>query len=251
MNNPTKLQILSELVTGNKAKKLDVLHLIAAFLARKVGVRLYNRNLLWYRDHSYQKLWDDFPVPQPVINDRRYNLMHLATSIKDVPGDTVECGVLRGESSYLIMKTNAGTGKTHHIFDSFDGLSEPEDTDHVESDKNYHWKKHDLAISEHQVRQNLCKFSNMHMYKGWIPERFNKVANKKFSFVHVDVDLYKPTYDSFAFFYPRLSPGGMIVCDDYGFLTCPGAFRAVNEYMGDHPEYPIHLSTGQCVIVKK
>ena len=52
------------------------------------------------------------------------------------------------------------------------------------------------------------------------------------------------------FFYPRLNSGGMIICDDYGFRTCPGARRAVDEYMSDKMESVIELPTGQAVIIK-
>jgi predicted O-methyltransferase YrrM len=62
--------------------------------------------------------------------------------------------------------------------------------------------------------------------------------------VHIDVDLYNPTKDSLEFFCPRLRPGGIIVCDDYGFSSCPGATAACNEFLADKPEKMIGLSDG-------
>ena len=47
-----------------------------------------------------------------------------------------------------------------------------------------------------------------------------------YRFVHLDVDLYQPTRDSFDYFYPRLIKGGIIVCDDYNW---PGARKAIEE----------------------
>ena len=72
----------------------------------------------------------------------------------------------------------------------------------------------------------------------------------KFSFVHIDVDLYEPTHDSLSFFYERLVPGGIIVCDDYGSEACPGAYKACNDFIADKPEEIVHLTGGQGVIVK-
>ena len=46
------------------------------------------------------------------------------------------------------------------------------------------------------------------------------------SFVHLDVDLYEPTRACLDYFLPRLSPGGFVICDDYGAPTFPGAARA-------------------------
>ena len=44
--------------------------------------------------------------------------------------------------------------------------------------------------------------------------------------MHVDVDVYQPTRDSIEYFYPRLVPNGVIVCDDYNW---PGARKAIEE----------------------
>ena len=51
-------------------------------------------------------------------------------------------------------------------------------------------------------------------------------------------------------FHPRLVPGGVILLDDHGFTTCPGATRAAEEYMAGRPESIIQLTTGQAFIVK-
>jgi O-methyltransferase len=53
------------------------------------------------------------------------------------------------------------------------------------------------------------------------------------------------------FFYPRLVPGGVILCDDYGFTTCPGVRRAVDEFMADKPEHVVHVPTGHGFLVKQ
>lgn len=41
-----------------------------------------------------------------------------------------------------------------------------------------------------------------------------------------------------------------MVFDDYGFLSCPGAKLAVDQFFSDKPEYPCHLPTGQCFVIK-
>lgn len=64
------------------------------------------------------------------------------------------------------------------------------------------------------------------------------------------MDLYQPTLDSFRFFYPRLNPGGIILCDDFGFATCPGARKAANDYFSDKVEKMIELPDGGGFIIK-
>ena len=85
-------------------------------------------------------------------------------------------------------------------------------------------------------------------HPGWIPDKFADVDEKKFCFVHIDVDLYEPTRASLAFFGERLTPGGILICDDYGFETCPGARLAMDEYAGAVRKPVVHLPTGQGII---
>jgi len=74
---------------------------------------------------------------------------------------------------------------------------------------------------------------------------------ERFCFVHVDADIYRSVLDACAFFWPRLSPGGVLVFDDYGFESCPGAKRAVDEYFAGAMDRPWYLPSGQCVVVKR
>jgi len=53
------------------------------------------------------------------------------------------------------------------------------------------------------------------------------------------------------FYYNRLSRGGMILSDDYGFATCPSARKAVDDFFADKPESIIELPTGQASILKR
>jgi hypothetical protein len=100
------------------------------------------------------------------------------------------------------------------------------------------------------VRRNLGRFDFVVYHRGWIPKRFESVAEQAFSFVHLDVDLYQPTLDSLLFFYDRLQPGGILLCDDYGFANCPGARRALDEFFADKVEKIVSLPTGQAFIQK-
>ena len=175
---------------------------------------------------------------------RRWTLYQLLRLTAGVSGDTAECGVFRGSSSWLICQANRSLGKIHHLFDSFAGLSEPGPRD------GDTWHVGALSCSEEGVRRNLSDCSGLVFHRGWIPERFSDVADSRFSFVHVDVDLEQPTSDSIEFFYFRLEPGGILLCDDYGHATCPGATAAADSFLATRPEKMISLSTGGGVLIK-
>lgn len=177
---------------------------------------------------------------------RRWMIYQLLRLTEKVPGDTAECGVYLAASSYLICSFIAQSAlpKTHHLFDSFEGLSAPISQD------GSHWLPNDLKVDLGEVTQRLSPFKNVLFYKGWIPERFSEVADRRFSFLHIDVDLYEPTRDSIAFFYPRMNAGAVIVCDDYGQTPCPGATKAIDEYLRDKPEKMVMLSDSGGFLIK-
>jgi hypothetical protein len=161
----------------------------------------------------------------------------------DADGDTAECGVFTGLTSYLICRRTQGTGKLHHAFDSWEGLSAPGEGEEA------FWEAGELAVSEDQARANLAEFDFVRFHRGWIPSRFDDVADRSFAFVHLDVDLYDPTLASLLFFYPRLSPGGVLLFDDYGLEKCPGVRQAIDEFFADKPEPVLELPTSQALVL--
>ena len=67
--------------------------------------------------------------------------------------------------------------------------------------------------------------------------------------MHLDVDLYESTRAGLEFFYPRMTPGGIIISHDY--LSADGVNRAFQEIFASKPERPLELVSGyQCMIVK-
>ena len=195
---------------------------------------------------------------------RFYNLLQLTEHIfknKELKEHNfAECGCWHGYSSLAlstILKKN-NFKNNFYIFDSFEeGLS-----DVKLQDKNL---LKDMTLKEELKQKNYFKSSEIHVknilrpfnfikiFNGWIPERFKEVSDKKFSFVHIDVDMYQPTLDSIKFFFPRLEKNGIIICDDYNISAFPGAKKAWDEYFEDKEDqfklfYEIPF--GGCFIIK-
>ncbi len=190
---------------------------------------------------EFTRYLDRFEELRVLNTDRKWMVYQLLRLVAHVPGDTAECGVFRGATSYLICCANKQSRadiKTHHVFDSFEGLSQPGPSDGV------HWTKGDMKCAIDDVRKALSGFDNVEFHAGWIPEQFHEVEDRKFSFVHIDVDLADPTRESLSFFYPRMQEGGVIVCDDYGQSTSPGATQAIDRFLEDKPEKMLMLPDG-------
>jgi O-methyltransferase len=182
--------------------------------------------------------------PESRSFDRKVTLIELLKLITGVPGDTVEVGVFRGASSVLICEGTAGEGRTHFAVDSYEGLSAPGDKD------GGYWNAGDMAAPEAAVRERLSQYP-AYVIRGWVPNVLGAVPAVALAFAHIDVDLYEPTCAASEWAYERLSPGGILLCDDYGFASCPGARRGLDEVLAKRPEPIIHLPTGQGLVIKQ
>jgi hypothetical protein len=237
------LRFLRNVASRDSNRRLAALKIAANRLIPDYRLTWYQ--LDWWHDRHFNAYLERFGERDGFNTHRRWTLSQLTRLVRDVAGDTAECGVYEGSSSWLICSANRGTNRVHHLFDSFEGLSEPETADGT------HWRKGDLAVGEELVLKNLAEFGDAVVaHKGWIPERFKDVNGRSFAFVHVDVDLRQPTLDSLEFFYPRLSPGAVFLCDDFGCSTCPGATAAIDDFLSDKPESMIALDAGGGFFIK-
>ena len=220
----------------------------------------YHEQVTWWRDRSWAAPYRRFLQGDAVfgrdenrILDRRFFAIQAALSVADLPGSTAECGVRRGTGSALIcqaLRETYGSNNGHFAFDSFEGLPEPTEADRMKNGR-HKWKKGKLRTELEIARDLLAEFPFCQVVKGWIPETLTVAANYRFRFVHIDVDLHRPTWDSLAFFYPRMAAGGIFLLDDHGFANCPGARQAAEAFFADKPERIVEVPTGQALVVKR
>lgn len=206
-------------------------------------------DLDWLSDQQFWAVMERYGEGDALNAHRRKFLFEYARyAVSRVGGNTAECGVFQGLGSHLICmarKERGGCAGHHLIFDSFDGLSTPS------SEDGSYWAKGDLTCNDAIVRTNLAEFDFIKYLQGWIPTRFGEVADERFCFVHIDVDLAVPTRESLEFFYPRVESGGGIVVDDYGFSSCPGVTMAVENFVKKNAgAFLLRLPAGGAIISK-
>jgi O-methyltransferase len=177
--------------------------------------------------------------PLPLARRSRFfELGQLFSQTRCVEGDVAECGSALGISSHFICQILAAErpgfdGAGYHVFDSFAGLSEPAAEDAIPDNHPDAQRLRDMcragmfAVPLARVQRNLAEFPAITFHPGWIPETFHELPETRYRFVHLDVDLYDPTFDGLEYFYPRLASGGMIVSDDYAW---PGARLAFEDF---------------------
>lgn len=199
----------------------------------------------------------------PIRRRNRFRfLIELLNKAYQFNGFVAECGCFKGLSSLLICQTirerNLGSwrGGGFEIYDSFEGLSKLQIQDvgidnesfSEESPSAYIKRAGNFSASLDHVKNSLSDYPEITYFQGWIPYSFPSNNQKKYKFVHVDVDLYEPTLSALKYFYPKLVSGGIIVCDDFNW---PGAKKAVMEF-SDVFEAPYTVSQfNQAVFTKK
>lgn len=173
-----------------------------------------------------------------------------------VPGALVECGVWRGGSTMAMAMTLKRLGERNRqlwLYDTFDGMPEPGvvDIDHTgcfagtllsrqdKQDEHSIW----CRSPEQDVRQNLestgYPVANMHFVSGKVEDTIPGRVPDQISLLRLDTDWYESTRHELVHLYPRLSPGGILIIDDYGHWQ--GCRRAVDEYLADLPQ-PVFLN---------
>ena len=150
---------------------------------------------------------------------------------------SAEFGVFKGVTSMLIT-TILNNPEKHYIFDSFEGLSKPEEED-LEGSTNP-VSGGEMSPSFEHI-QNL--FPTSIVQKCWIPNQL-KHTDALFDFVHIDVDLYDPILGSLEYMIDKANPGCVIIVDDYN-PRFPGCIQAIREHTSKHRDlYSLHYATG-------
>jgi hypothetical protein len=193
-----------------------------------------------YRTADYSLIRDVISeTDMLLLKDEAYQLVSCARATAKVQGEIAEVGVYRGGSARLMCEVRGN--RAVYLFDTFEGLPS---TDQLDS----RFGAGQYAASLEKVQGYLAEFPNVHIYKGLFPATSGPIADKRFSFVHLDVDLYQPTRDSLEFFYSRVNPGGMFLVHDY--LWAEGVRKAVQEFFDTRPEPILELAGAYCGIIK-
>jgi hypothetical protein len=167
-----------------------------------------------------------------------------------IPGDLVECGVWRGGSAMAMAMTLLDCGdadRTIWLYDTFSGMTPPgafdveagsgrSARDTLQRTRKVKGNNVWCIASLDEVRANLqttgYPASNFRIVAGDVAETLPHYAPDRIGLLRLDTDWYESTAAELAQLYPRLSPGGVCMIDDYGYWR--GARRAVDDYFTSH-----------------
>lgn len=174
-----------------------------------------------------------------LLDSEAYSICSLAQHTAKVPGDVAELGVFRGGSARLICEYKGS--RALHLFDTFAGLPKVSEVDSK-------FQAGGFASQLDQVRTFLEPYPDVHFHIGLFPKSAQGLDNLRFSFVHLDVDLYQSTLSGLEWFYPRLNRGAVLLSHDY--VNAEGVRKAFTEFLADKPECVIELPGTHAAFVK-
>jgi O-methyltransferase len=204
----------------------------------------------WKTDAQFNDCFETIKSHTMVDKYRCFELWKLvAESSKLITGDLLEIGVWRGGSGALIAKKAMIEGLTEKVYlcDTFTGVIEAGKMDNA-----YRGGEH--ADTSKEIVQELLKkmkLNNVSILAGAFPsETGTLIANAKFRFCHIDVDVYNSSKSISEWIWPRLLPGGIIIYDDYGNQRCKGITKFINEEILKKDRIVIYNLNGHAVVIK-
>jgi O-methyltransferase len=156
----------------------------------------------------------------------------------DVPGDLLEAGVWRGGAGIFmraVLVARGASERTVWMADSFAGLPRPR-PGHAADVGDEHWTYSQLAVDLEQVKANVARYGllddGVRFLPGWFSDTLPTAPVERLAVLRADGDMYGSTMDILTALYPKLSPGGFLIVDDYHAVE--GCRQAVEEYRSEH-----------------
>jgi O-methyltransferase len=173
---------------------------------------------------------------------RLKNLADLTQRALDegIEGNFIETGVWRGGCCILmkgILAANRTIGRKVYVCDSFEGLPDANVTEYpADEGLGFLSKVEELKISLDTVRDNFAAYDllddDVVFVKGFFSSTLPALDPGKLALMRLDGDLYESTIVALDNLYPRLSPGGYVIVDDYSSI--PACAAAVDDYRRTH-----------------
>jgi hypothetical protein len=168
-----------------------------------------------------------------------------------VQGALIECGTWKGGAAALMALAHLRSGAPHrhvHLFDSFEGLPEPDRAHDGEMAVRYAGERASgvlrsigkcvgtLEDNRHAVG-SIAGYPSVltHFHVGWFQDtlRIPPAGVGDIALLRIDGDWYESTKMCLDALFPKVVSGGVVVIDDYGKWS--GCRKAVDEFLAGLP----------------
>lgn len=192
--------------------------------------------------HRFREEGTDWPLEAETMIGlaRLTNVQDCVSSAlrEGVPGDLIECGVWRGGVTILmraVLEAYGDTERSVWVADSFQGVPQPQPERYPVDAGAPFFERWELTASIEEVRANFARYGllddRVRFLEGWFADTLPKAPIERLAVLRVDGDLYQSTIEALRTLYPKVSPGGYVIVDDYGGV--PNARAAVDDFRAE------------------
>lgn len=188
---------------------------------------------------------------------RLHTLVWAAQSARHLDGDFVECGVFKGDMSWVIteMLDFSELNKNFYLYDTFAGFAEkyssPEDFPDAPNFYNYA----NLVYSDENlypsVQKRFSHLENVHVIRGVVPEVLSTICPEKIAFLHIDLNSPAAEKAALETLFDKVIVGGYIIFDDYGWFAARKQKDAIDAFFTPRHYNVLELPTGQGLVIKR
>ncbi|HKZ96548.1 MAG TPA: class I SAM-dependent methyltransferase [Hyphomicrobiaceae bacterium] len=205
------------------------------------------RNLSFLADQPFFEAWQKHartPAEQACIWRIAVLAWAARTALRgsSVPGDFVECACYKGTSARVVCDTVnfAATGRRYYLYDLFD---------HDPSMPHHAMPEHSRKLYAETVAR-FADVAGVIVTQGKVPDVLHEVAPERIAFLHLDLNNATAELAALEFLFDRVSPGGVIVFDDYGWLAYRAQKLAEDPWLAARGYHVLELPTGQGLLIK-
>jgi len=234
------------------------------FFFKIFGYKISRIDTNFKDDYQFLGLLKEIRPYTMTSEDRIYSLyLSINYIIKNkILGDFVECGVWKGGSMMLaakLLKHNK-SDRLIYLYDTFEGMSVPGQYDFASNVKKIKQNHAEVLLKKNkkllclanidEVKKNLNStgYTNDHIrfFKGDVKQTLNQNLPDKIALLRLDTDWYESTKIELEKLFPKLTPGGILIIDDY--KSWEGCKKAVDEYFENRKDVYFHQIDDQAIL---
>ncbi len=198
----------------------------------------------WLMDEEFNRLLEQVKGYTLIDVYRLWELYEISKMCQEIPGDVLEVGVWRGGSGAIL--TNNLPNKLIYLADTYAGVINQSD-----SDFSYNGGEHsDTSTTIVEELLGSIGLRNYALLQGEFPKETGHLIPDSLYFVHIDVDVYDSARQIWDFIKNRISLGGFVVFDDYGFSSTDGVTKLVNEIRTTKDFKFIYNLNGHAILIR-
>jgi len=100
------------------------------------------------------------------------------------------------------------------------------------------------------ARKNFAPFPNARLVRGILPESLANTQIERIAYLSMDLNNAVAEIATVECLWPKLSPGAIVVLDDYAFSGYEAQYRAWNDFAQSKGQMVLTVPTGQGLLIK-